>query len=140
MNFTIKDVENQVRLKILDTYEDNYRFAPTEIFNAIRDGLRLIRSKRPESRYVNCLLTDKMLLVNNEEADFIIPESFPATIGETTYTLEQYRGFTINMEERWMEAVVNYTIHQMYLKDDTDTANADLAKTYYAKFTESINS
>ena len=81
-----------------------------------------------------------MLLVNGLEADFDVPESFPATIGGTTYTLDQFRAFTVNMEDRWMESLVYYVIHQMYLKDDTDTANATLAQTYYAKFTESVRS
>lgn len=138
--FTIKEIERQARVKLLDTYEDNYRFAPTEIFDAMRDGLRMIRNVRPESKYVDGLLTGKMLIINGEEADFTVPESFPATIGDTTYTLDQFRGFTVNLEDRWMESLVYYVIHQMYLKDDTDTANANLAQTYYSKFTESVRS
>lgn len=138
--FTIKEIERQARVKLLDTYEDNYRFNPTEIFDAMRDGLRMIRNVRPESKYVDGLLTGKMLLVNGLEADFDVPESFPATIGGTTYTLDQFRAFTVNMEDRWMESLVYYVIHQMYLKDDTDTANATLAQTYYARFTESVRS
>lgn len=138
--FTIKEIERQARVKLLDTYEDNYRFNPTEIFDAMRDGLRMIRNVRPESKYVDGLLTGKMLLVNGLEADFDVPESFPATIGGTTYTLDQFRAFTVNMEDRWMESLVYYVIHQMYLKDDTDTANATLAQAYYVKFTESVRS
>ena len=140
MNFTIKEIENQARIKLLDTYSDNYRFHPTEMFHAMRDGLRMIRNIRPESRYVNCLLTDKMLIINSVESDFVVPESFPCTIDGTSYTLEDYRNFQINMEDRWMESLVYYVIHQMYLKDDTDTNNANLAQTYYAKFTESVKS
>lgn len=138
--FTIEEIERQARVKLLDTYEDNYRFAPTEIFDAMRDGLRMIRNVRPESKYVDGLLTGKMLLINGEEADFIVPESFPATIGGATYTLDQFRGFTVNMEDRWMESLVYYVIHQMYLKDDADTVNATLAQAYYSKFAESVKS
>ena len=138
--FAIKEIERQARVKLLDTYEDNYRFKPTEIFDAMRDGLRMIRNVRPESKYVDGLLTGKMLVINGSEADFTVPESFPATIGGTTYTLDQFRGFTVNIEDRWMESLVYYVIHQMYLKDDTDTANAQLAQAYYTKFTESVRS
>ena len=138
--FTIKEIERQARVKLLDTYEDNYRFKPTEIFDAMRDGLRMIRNVRPESKYVDGLLTGKMLLIGGVESDFTVPESFPATIGGTTYTLDQFRGFTVNMEDRWMESLVYYVIHQMYMKDDTDTANAQLAQAYYTKFTESVRS
>lgn len=140
MNFTIKEIENQARIKLLDTYSDNYRFQPTEMFYAMRDGLRMIRNVRPESRYVNGLLTDKMLLVGSSEEDFVVPESFPCTIDGTSYTLDDYRNFQINMEDRWMESLVYYVIHQMYLKDDADTNNANLAQAYYAKFTESVKS
>ena len=138
--FTINEIERQARVKLLDTYEDSYRFQPTEIFDAMRDGLRMIRSVRPESKYVDGLLTGKMLLVDGDEADFAVPESFPATIGGVTYTLDEFRALTVNMEDRWMEALVYYVIHQMYLKDDTDTANANLANVYYNKFSESVRS
>lgn len=138
MDFTIKEIENRVRLKLLDTYEENYRFHPTEIFAAIRDGLRMIWNVRPESRYVNGLLTDKMIRIDNTPSDFVIPESFPATINGASYDLDQYRKFVVNMEDRWIEPLVYYVIHQMYLKDDTDTNNATLASTYYSKFTESV--
>lgn len=140
MQFSIKEIEQQARIKLLDTYEDNYRFAPTEMFHAMRDGLRQIRNVRPESKYVDGLLTQKMLIVNGVETDFIVPESFPATIGGTSYMLDQYRAFIINMEDRWMESLVYYVIHQMYLKDDADTNNANLATTYYNKFVESVKS
>lgn len=138
--FTINEIERQARVKLLDTYEDSYRFQPTEIFDAMRDGLRMIRSVRPESKYVDGLLTGKMLLVDGDEADFTVPESFPAAIGGATYTLDEFRALAVNMEDRWMEALVYYVIHQMYLKDDTDTANANLANVYYNKFTESVRS
>lgn len=138
--FTIKEVEDQVRIKLLDTYSDNYRFAPTEIFHAMRDGLRMIRNIRPESKYVDDLLTGKMLIISGSEADFVVPESFPATINGVTFDLDTYRGISINMEDRWMESLGYYVIHQMYLKDDTDTANANLATTYYNKFVESVRS
>lgn len=138
--FTINEIERQARVKLLDTYEDSYRFQPTEIFDAMRDGLRTIRSVRPESKYVDGLLTGKMLLVDGDEADFTVPESFPATIGGATYALDEFRALTVNMEDRWMEALVYYVIHQMYLKDDTDTANANLANVYYSKFSESVRS
>ena len=138
--FTIKEIENQARVKLLDTYDDNYRFEPQEMFHAMRDGLRMIRNVRPESRYVNGVLTGGMLLINGDEEDFVVPEAFPATIGGTSYTLDQYRTFTINMEDRWMESLVYYVISQMYLKDDIDTANANLATTYYNKFAESVKS
>lgn len=138
--FTIKEVEDQARIKLLDTYSDNYRFAPTEIFNAMRDGLRMIRNIRPEAKYVDDLLTGKMLIISGSEADFVVPESFPATINGVTFDLDTYRGISINMEDRWMESLGYYVIHQMYLKDDTDTANANLATTYYNKFVESVRS
>lgn len=140
MNFTIKEIEKQARLKLLDTFEDNYRYQPSEMFNAMRDGLRMIRNIRPESKYVNGLLTGKMLVINGVDSDFVVPESFPALIDGVSYDLDQYREFVINIEDRWMEALVYYVIHQMYLKDDVDTNNATLAETYYKKFVESARS
>lgn len=147
MTFTIKEIEQQARIKLLDTYEDNYRFAPSEMFHAMRDGLRMIRNVRPESKYVDGLLQDKMIVTNDAtpvKIDFMVPESFPASLTYSgsahSYTLDQFRNLNINMEDRWMESLGYYVIHQMYLKDDADTANAGLADTYYKKFVESVKS
>jgi len=135
---TIKEIERQVRIKTLDTDADQYRYEPVEIYQAIRDGIRLIWHKKPESRYVDGLLVSKGLLIGGNPADFVVPETFPVTIGAASYDNAGYAALSINMEERFMEALVYYVIHQMYLKDDTDTANAGLAKTYYDKFAEAL--
>ena len=135
---TIGEIEQQARLKLLDTYEDNYRFAPTEMFSALRDAMRLTRSVRPESKYVDGLLTGKPLLIDGEEADFIVPDSFPTAIGGKSFTMEQYRKINLNMEDTYREPLVYYVIYQMYLKDDVDTANQTLANAYYQKFSEIV--
>lgn len=139
MQFTIKEIERQVRIKTLDTDADAYRYAPIEVYQAIRDGVRLIWHKKPESRYVDGLMVSKGLLIGGAQADFVVPETFPVTIGSTSYDNAAYVALTINMEERYMEPLVYYVIHQMYLKDDTDTANSGLAKTYYEKFMEALS-
>jgi hypothetical protein len=147
---TIKEVENRARRKILDTYEDSYRFVPIEVFDAIRDAVVALRSDRPESRYVDGILVGKdELLVQpgttpESEPDkiaFEIPESFPAQIGERTgQSLSNYRAYGINMEDAYIEPIVYHVLHSLYLKDDPDTANATLSQTYYAKYQEAARS
>ena len=120
--FTVGSVEDQVRTALLDTYEDAYRYAPKEIYYAMRDGLNHIRNMRPEAKYVDGELVDL---------------NFPTipTSAETT----AIRATTVNMEDRWLEAIVFYCIHRMYTKDDTDTQNQQLAATYYSMFERSLN-
>jgi len=136
---TIGEIENRVRMKLLDTYSDKYHFSPSEVFHAMRDGMWRIWSVCPSSRYVDGVIVDKMLIVNGTETDFVTPESFPAMVAGAQRTLDEFRGFQLNMEDRYSEPLMYYVIHQMFLKDDPDTANATLAQTYFNKFTESVN-
>jgi len=86
--FTIKEIERQARVKLLDTYEDNYRFKPTEIFDAMRDGLRMIRNVRPESKYVDGLLTGKMLLIGGVEGNMSpVPLFFAVIVNQSAADL-----------------------------------------------------
>ena len=136
---TIGEIERQARTILLDTNEDGYRFTPTEIFLSLKSAVKRARTMRPESKYVGCRLTGKPLLVDGDEEDFVVPTSFPATIHGKTFSLEAYRGIALNFETRWEEALVYYVVHQMYLKDDADTTNANLAQTYFNYFTASLS-
>lgn len=122
MAFTVGNIEDQVRTYLLDTYEDAYRYAPKEIYFAMRDGLNHIRNMRPESKYVSGVLVDL---------------NFP-TIPASAESTSTIRATTVNMEDRWQEAIVFYCIHRMYNKDDTDTQNAALSKEYYEMFQRSL--
>ena len=125
--FKIKDVEDQARLILLDTYSDAYRFEPKEIYQALWEGLKHIRSIRPESRYLDGLLVDLQLRTSDSSpwVDFYIPEN---------QAIEVYRASKISMEDDWREAAVYYIVHRMYLKDDSDTQNANLATQYLNMF------
>lgn len=135
---TLKEIENQVRTKLLDTHESGYRFSPSEIFHAVRDGVRVVRSIRPEARYVDGVLTETGLVAGSSVIEFYVPDDFPTEIGGVAYTLEDYRGLGVNIGEKWREALVYYVIHAMYLKDDADTANAALSQSYYGKFMTTV--
>ncbi len=116
----IGDVEEAARLILLDTYADAYRFEPKEIYAAIASAVERLRVEQPVSRYVNGLGPVAV------EFDYSIPAS-PAT---TTW-----RAYEINMERKWQEAIVYYVVHKMYLKDDPDTTNANLAARYLELYT-----
>ena len=115
--FTIKDVEDGARMILLDTYEDAYRFEPKEMFAAIADGLERTRVARPASRYVGNNMVDV-------DADFDVPATF------TDESLAAFRNTEIQMGRRWLEAIIFYVVHKMYLKDDPDTKNDSLAEKY----------
>lgn len=120
---TVATIEEQVRNILLDTDESNYRFTEKEIYLALKQGISEVRRLRPESRYVNCLLTDFTLNV---------PQQAPAGGWSQFATTE------IMMDEFWMHALVCYVVYRMYLKDDSDTQNANLAKTYLNTFNSEV--
>ena len=116
---TVGDIEEDVRIILNDTYEDAYRFEPKEIFKAMVQGMVNTRNVRPESRYVNGLLVDLTIQV---------PSSF--TTEPNGGSLKTFRERTLEMDDRWREAIVFYVVSRMYMKDDADTQNANLVKQY----------
>ena len=124
--FQVKDVEDGARLILLDTDENAYRFEPPEIYAAISDALERVRLARPASRYVGNLMV-------NVESDL---GTIPATF--TDESLAAFRNTVIQMERRWLEAVTFYVVHRMYLKDDPDTTNANLAAKYLELYTAAL--
>ena len=117
--FTIKDVEDGARLILLDTYEDAYRFEPKEMFAATASAIERVRLARPASRYVGGIMVD---------FDLEVPATF------TDASLAAFRNTEIEMERRWLEATIYYVVHRMYLKDDPDTKNDNLAAKYLELF------
>lgn len=124
---TIGELEKQIRIIVLDTDEDKPRFMPTEVFYAIGEAMKQTRRFRSESRYVKGHLNDNLLVVDGNETGFEIPASTDAAIAA-------FRNAKANMEETWMDAIIFHSVHRLLLKDDPDTANAQLSDTYYKKF------
>ena len=148
--FKVKDVEDQARLILLDTYADEYRFEPLEMYRALVDGLERIRLMRPASRYVNGLIVEEAklqqssfytggLFVTLDEGgnETVATDELPDfATGQTD--IDNFRAMYVNMERRWLPAAVYYVVHRMYLKDDPDTGNAQLAEKYLAMSNEAL--
>ena len=117
---TVKDIEEQARNILLDTDENAYRFTEKEVYLALKQGIAEVKRLRPESRYVNGLLI---------EYDLSVPSVAPAG-GWAAWAASQ----TISMDEFFQQALIFFVVYRMYLKDDADTNNAQLAKEYLAFF------
>jgi len=119
MSTAIRDIENEVRVLLQDTYEP-YRFSSFQVFCGIRDALKRLNSVRPESRYFGLAL---------------VRLDFPAVdVDMTPEVIETARDGLVLIDERWLEAIVFYALYKLYLIDSTDTANAALAANYLQMF------
>ena len=133
---TLEDIENDARGYIRDTIEPQ-RFAPSEIFSAVREAMDALASDRPESRYVSGNITGGgLLLPDGSEAGFPVPASFPATVGGASITISQYRALRLNMADKWRAAVTYYAVHLLYLRDDPDTGNTAQSQAFLAKYAQ----
>lgn len=122
--FTMGEVESRARLILLDTEESAYRFEPKEIFSETLSALERIRRERPASRYVAGLIVP--------DIDIDVPSTF------TPASLAGFRAEEVDMERKWIEAAVYYVVHKMYLKDDPDTTNANLAQKYLELYNDAL--
>ena len=129
--FTVGDVEDRVREILLDTYVNSYRFEPKEIYRALQSAIDRVRLLKPSSRYVRGNIVGAMFVDENGDT-YPIPASYDDV------TVSDFRAKFVNMERRWLDAVVFYVVHRMYLKDDPDTSNANLAARYLELHTEAL--
>ena len=104
---TISDIVRAVR-PILQDATWPYRWSDDFIRSALDDGVLLLHSFVPSTRYVAGAVQDRVELPADPD------ETFP-------------------VDDRYREALTYYVASRCYQVDDTDTVNAQLAENYYAK-------
>ena len=65
----VADLENRVRVVLMDNHSP-YRWSSEFIRTAIEDAVVFLHAARPETRYVNGLLTDGVALPQNSRRGF----------------------------------------------------------------------
>lgn len=105
---TFADIEKKARRLLGDTTYP-YHWPIEELRDHAQEGLRSINAIRPETRYVNGLVTDGTVLPSTDDA-------------------------VIEMNDRYEEALVYFVVYRCYLNDNTDTENAQLSESYLSKF------
>lgn len=107
---TVESITNKARRILQDTVEP-YRWLDDEIREYIDEGIVFLHRVRPETRYVNGLLNDRVELPAPEDDDQ-----------------------RITLDACFEDVLVCYTVYKCYLVDDTDTVNSQLAEMYLQKF------
>jgi hypothetical protein len=120
MALTVADVEIRVREILADEQADAYRWSVPKITRFIYDGIKLLHSIRPDSRYVNLELSSFELPVIDDAA------------GESVVL--EYQAYVLPLEDRWLMAVVNYVVHRCFEMDAADTVNAARSDRHKAEF------
>lgn len=105
-----EDIERKAR-RILQDADEPYRWSTDELREHLQEGIYALHAIRPETRYVNGLLVDAVVLPNAEDEE----QDFP-------------------IDKRFEEAMVYFVCYKCYLDDDADTVNAGLAESYLGKF------
>lgn len=95
--------------RLLQDTEEPYRWSNERLHDALQLGINALASIRPETRYVDGLLTDGVMLPADDSA------SFPVNY-------------------RYKDALVCFVVHQCYADDSSDTVNSQLSKDFLAKF------
>lgn len=109
MAMTIGDIEKRVRAVLMDDVPPDYRWSEAFILSAIEDGIAFLHSIRPETRYMDGILTDGVKVPQDTK-----DEEFP-------------------VHSRYREAVVAYVAYKCLERDSSDTQNLALAETFLNK-------
>lgn len=107
---TVDTITAKSRRILQDTVEP-YRWSSDEIRKYLDEGILSLHRVRPETRYVNGLLNDRVEIPAPEDEDQ-----------------------RITIDACFEEALVYFVVYKCYLVDDTDTVNAQLAEMYLQKF------
>lgn len=109
---TVNSIKTKAR-RILQDAQMPYRWSDGDIRSAIQDGINSLNSIRPETRYVRGSLVDLVSLPTDNDA-------------------------TIDIHDRYEEALVFYAVYKCYLDDDSDTVNHQLSELYLGKFNTKV--
>lgn len=115
---TMGKLKDWVRVLLSDTVED-YRWDDPYIYSSLIHGYRHLQNIRPESRYVNGKITD-----------FVYPECDAKNPGGG-YLMEEME--TPVQDHRWDMGAVYYACSLCLERDNSDTANIELAEMYRQK-------
>ena len=105
---TVETIEKKARRLLQDTVEE-YRWTSEEIRDALAEAVRTLNAVRPETRYVDGVLTDGVEL--------------PASDDEK-----------IDIHDRYEEALAYYVASCCYADDCTDPVSKTLADDFRNKF------
>jgi len=105
---TTNDIITVARRFLQDT-QSPYRWENFELKSGLELGIAKLNSLRPETRYVNGVLTDGIQLPDDNDT-------------------------SISIDSRFLEPLVYYVVYTAYAQDNTDTVNQQLAENSLAKF------
>lgn len=120
MSVTVYDVETRARDILDDVYGNDYRWSTPKLVRYIYDGIRLLHSIRPESRYVGLVLTPLVVPTISEDA--------------TVEQIVTYREAALTIDDRWAESIVHYVVQKAFALDASDTVNAERSKYHQGEF------
>lgn len=103
-------IERKAR-RILQDADKPYRWPSDELREHLQEGVYALHAIRPDTRYVNGLLVDAVIVPSAEDE----VQDFP-------------------IDSRFEETLVYFVAYKCYLDDDADTVNANLAESYLGKF------
>ena len=108
---TVNSLETKVRDIINDAVEE-YRWSGEKIRGYLQLAMRRLNAKAQQTRYMadGTIVDEVEVPQSDERADEELP-----------------------VANRYEEALAYYAAHLCYLRDDPDTANAELANAYFAK-------
>ena len=110
---TTNDIITIARRFLQDTASP-YHWTDENLRKNLQSAIIALHKERPESRYVNGALVDKVELPDEPE--------------------EGEEEAAITIDDRFEEALACYVTHLAYLDDCTDTVSATLAEVFLQKF------
>ncbi len=116
---TAGSIEASARDIVNDTVEA-FRCSPPAMLRYVWEGVRKLWQVRPESRYVGLALVSYTLPTI---ADTATDEEITAA-----------RAVAVPIDDRWVDAIVEYVCFKFFQRDEADTANSKLASDHMALF------
>lgn len=115
---TYADIESDARTLLQDT-KPAYRWSAAEMYGHMPEGVRVLFSLRPAALFVGGRMPATLALLEPPTA-----AAAEAAGGDVT----------VNVNDRYRQALVYYVAAKCLERDDSDTQNLTLAATYMGNF------
>lgn len=115
---TYADIEMGARTMLQDT-QATYRWSSAEMYGYMPDAIRTLFAIRPTALFVNGRMPSTLATLE------------PPT---TAAAISASGNVTVNVNDRYQQALIYYVAAKCLERDDSDTANIALSSTYMNNF------
>ena len=133
---TYRWVIERARELLSDRNPDRYRWLDEELLRFVAQGIEVLASVRPASRYLGTRLVRRSYPDIPDRAKALPPNPTQAQRDAYEAAINDFADSPLLVDPQWHDALVEFACYKAYTMDQADAGNLAIAEKHYKKFLE----